>query len=225
MFYRPPTSNPVASIECLARASSHGREQSVEADEVRVGRRPARPSRLISASGRQRGRMIGWRFQGVPEVVIVRCRHCRGAASFARPFTRLRGAQAKAASVESALQGVWEGGDFVVEHYPDTLPRKNGKNSWFGFSPGALGVVSCPACAARYPHQLAWPRDAFYVVPTRAGTLWAWNREWLLYVRRWVASSERPDGYLARHLPTAFKLAKNRAHVLKSINQALRTSG
>jgi hypothetical protein len=176
---------------------------------------------LIQCWADREGAMIGWRFEGVPEVVVVRCRHCGEAASFARPFTRVRGAEARAAAVNSALQGVWEGGDFVVEHYPDTLPRKKGKNSWFGFSSGALGVVSCSGCAARYPHQLVWPRDAFYVVSTRAGTLWAWNREWLLYIRRWVASSKRPDGYLARHLPTAFKLAKNRAHVLKSINQAL----
>jgi hypothetical protein len=165
--------------------------------------------------------MIGWRFEGLPEHIVVRCRKCGDAAMLRRPFTRLRGAAARAASCDGALQGRWEGGDYVIEHFHDTLPRSMGKNSWFGFSSGALGVVSCPRCAARYPHRLVWPRDAFYVVSTRAGILWAWNREWLIRVRKWIAGTKRPDGYLARHLPTPFKLARHRANVLSKIDEVL----
>lgn len=165
--------------------------------------------------------MIGWKFEGIPEEIVVRCRRCQNSAKLLRPFVYLAGPAALAASEDPTVRGHWAGGRFVVERFPAVLPWKKGHGTWFGFSNGAVGVVTCVRCPAQYVHRLTWPKDAYFSVSTRVGTLWAWNREWLIYVRGFIAGSSRPDGYLARHLPTEFKLAKQRKHMVDRIDAAL----
>jgi hypothetical protein len=89
---------------------------------------------------------------------------------------------------------------------------------------GAVGEVSCPKCVSRYSHTLNWPSDAFYRVEHRGKVLWAWNREYLVMVREFVASPARnTEGsyYLRRKIPKFFLLAKNRERIVGKINAVL----
>jgi hypothetical protein len=99
-----------------------------------------------------------------------------------------------------------------------------GHGGRFYFMDGAVGIVSCPECISSYSHTLDWPSDAFYRVEHRRKVLWAWNREYLVMVREYIASSSRKtEGsyYLRRKLPKFFLLAKHRQHVVDKIDAVL----
>lgn len=92
------------------------------------------------------------------------------------------------------------------------------------FIDGVVGEVSCPKCVSRYSHRLRWPSDAFYRVEHRGKVLWAWNREYLIMVREFIASLARnTDGsyYLRRKIPKFFLLAKHRERMVCKIDAVL----
>lgn len=99
-----------------------------------------------------------------------------------------------------------------------------GRNGRFYFMDGAAGDVSCQKCVSRYSHKLSWPSDAFYRVEHREKVLWAWNREYLVSVQKFIASSARnTEGayYLRRKIPKFFLLAKNRKRIVGKIEAVL----
>jgi hypothetical protein len=95
---------------------------------------------------------------------------------------------------------------------------------WFKFTNGTEGIVSCLRCINRYEHKLNWPADAFYRVEHRGKVLWAWNREYLIVVREFIASPMRTSYgsyYFRRKLPKFFLLAKNRKNLVDKIDALL----
>lgn len=171
--------------------------------------------------------MIGWTFQNIPNHIDVHCRECGGRAVMKDPFFVERGKAASDILADPNARGLRVGGAVVVERFPDALRWSEARAKRFSFADGALGVVSCAKCVSRYAHTLSWSADAFYRVEYRGESLWAWNREYLVIVRDFIASPARDtyaSYYLRRKIPKFFLLAKHRAGIVAEIDAVLAAS-
>lgn len=171
--------------------------------------------------------ITGFWWSHVPNEVTVRCRECSGPATFEPATERVGGETGRALRDDPAAVGVAFGRGFLRNRFPYLFPRRTGPLGGFGHFDGAEGVVTCPRCVARYAHRLSWPADAFYQIEYRGATLWAWNREYLIMVRDFIASDRRDTTghhYLRRKLPKVFLLAKRRAQLTSKLDRLLASS-
>lgn len=169
----------------------------------------------------------GFTWSNVPNEVTVRCRECGGPATFESGKEFVGGSAGRALREDSAVVGVAFGRGFLRNRFPYLFPRRTGPLGNFGQFDGAEDVVTCPRCVARHPHQLSWPADAFYRLEHRGATLWAWNREYLVMIRDFIASERRDAAghfYFRRKLPKEFLLAKRRSELTAKLDRLLATT-
>jgi hypothetical protein len=121
------------------------------------------------------------------------------------------------------LRGVQWGGGFAVERFPEVFPWRDPDNPWeHGRGKEDWGVIACPACGLRRKHQLDWPKEAFYKAELSVGLLWAYSRDHLLQIRHYVAGDGvRRGKFDMNRVPKEFILVRNRARVLKAIDEIL----
>ena len=94
--------------------------------------------------------------------------------------------------------------------------------------PGVFeGDVSCLNCGFTGRVEVHWYQDAYWKCDVKGKTLWAWSLEHAKVLLDYIKSSERDEkaypGYLSSllHLPTHFKLTKNREASVKSLSQLI----
>ena len=166
----------------------------------------------------------GFWWSELPNTVTVRCRECGGPATFESAVEMVRGEAARALRDDPAAVGVEHAGGFLRNRFPYVYPRRTGPLRMFGHYEGAEGVVTCPRCVARRPHRLAWPADAYYRLEYRGAMLWAWNREFLVLIRNFIASERRDTAgqyYFRRKLPKKLLLAKRREELTAKLDRLL----
>ena len=121
------------------------------------------------------------------------------------------------------LPGVQWGGGFAVERFPEVFPWRDPDNPWeHGRGKENWGVIACPACGLRRKHLLDWPKEAFYQAESSIGLLWAYSREHLVQIQRYVAGDRARRGtFDMNRVPKEFILVRNRERVLKAIERML----
>jgi hypothetical protein len=168
--------------------------------------------------------MDGFTWSHVPKEVTVRCRECGGPAVFEPARTFVPGAAGRELRDDPSVVGVEFGRGFLRNRFPYLFPRRTGPLGHFGHFDGAAGVVTCARCVSRCAHQLAWPSEAYYLLEHRGATLWAWNREYLVMIRDFIASQQRDTAghyYFRRKLPKEFLLAKRRVELTAKLDRLL----
>lgn len=89
------------------------------------------------------------------------------------------------------------------------------------------GDVSCLNCSFAGRISIHWHRDAYWKCDVKGETLWTWSLDHTKVLLNYIQSSKRDEkaypGYLAAlfHLPTHFKLAKNREAAVKSLSKLI----
>lgn len=96
---------------------------------------------------------------------------------------------------------------------------------------GELGVfkgdVSCLNCGFSRRVTIHWHRDAYWKCEVKGETLWAWSLDHAKVMLDYIQSPQRNEklysGYFAAllHLPTHFKLAKNREATVQSLSRLI----
>jgi hypothetical protein len=104
------------------------------------------------------------------------------------------------------------------------------------------GKLTCKACGLNGKATISWPEDAYYQFDINGQTVWAWNREYLLLLKDWVAAKVRneddlfslelyPDPkvrwpyiHFLANLPKFIVLNKNRDRIVKKILGLLEAS-
>ena len=99
---------------------------------------------------------------------------------------------------------------------------------------GKLGVfegdITCINCGFAGRASISWPRDAYWQCEVKSKILWAWSLEHTNVLLAYIQSSERNlhdySGYMSSllHLPSHFKLAKNRDAVVASLKKLIANS-
>lgn len=122
---------------------------------------------------------------------------------------------------------------FGAVSWREKLPEKyQGASTWehranSAFTDGTdLGLICCHQCMAKQKHQLEWPQDAFYSIEFKGHLLWAFNKVMMQQIRDYIQAKDRDavfasEPIVIRHLPTVFKLAKNREGLVKKINKLI----
>ena len=119
-----------------------------------------------------------------------------------------------------------------VDHYK--IPNlKNVNNEVIRYKPEIVsGAFKCKVSCLKCGYQsnstyIKWPEDAYWAFDVKGKVLWAWSIEHALAMRDYLASTDRREEefgvYRAAlmHLPKHFKLSKNRAVAVKSINNVV----
>jgi len=170
---------------------------------------------------------LGIRFGVIPNYpargdLAVACPHCKSEAVFTSPYDFLRDDAAEAACSDARITGVkWSGG-FAVERFPDTFPWKDPNNPYVQVVRNEVwGVLSCGKCGHRRKHLLNWPADAFYVIETSAGALWAYTREHLVQIRQRISGESSGGPFDMNRLPRQFLLKRTQARLLREIDAFL----
>lgn len=87
--------------------------------------------------------------------------------------------------------------------------------------------LSCLSCGFNAKKLINWPDDAYWKCDVKGETLWAWSLDHtkvlLDYIKSWQRNDKAYPGYFVAllHLPTHFKLAKNREAAIKSLSQLI----
>lgn len=112
----------------------------------------------------------------------------------------------------------WNGGAVVVR-FPEVFPWKDPDNPYLHQHEGKIfGVISCGRCGFRKKHCLNWPNDAYFRFDTVAGELWAYTREHLVQIYRYVSGDRhRQSAFDLNRLPKEFLLARHRDRLLRQI--------
>ncbi|QGS50007.1 hypothetical protein [Shewanella putrefaciens] len=122
---------------------------------------------------------------------------------------------------------------FGAVSWREKFPEKyQGASTWehranSAFTDGTdLGLICCHQCMAKQKHQLEWPQDAFYSIEFKGHLLWAFNKMMMQQIRDYIQAKDRDavfasEPIVIRHLPTVFKLAKNREGLVKKINKLI----
>ncbi len=94
--------------------------------------------------------------------------------------------------------------------------------------PGVFeGDVSCINCGFAGRVTIHWHRDAYWKCDVKGETLWAWSLDHTKVLLDYIHSSKRDEkahpGYLKAlwHLPTHFKLAKNREAAVRALGKLI----
>lgn len=114
-----------------------------------------------------------------------------------------------------------------VQDLPDGYSSEDWKHSKYWARGVDAGTVTCSDCHKRQKHILSWPEDAFYQTEVRGQVLWAFNRESLVALRDYLASTERDKARqntwknFLLNVPTYFLKAKVRDEAVKKLNRLL----
>jgi len=102
------------------------------------------------------------------------------------------------------------------------------------------GRMTCTRCGLSKDGSITWPSAAYYQFRIGTGTVWAWNREYLLLLRDWIAADSRdenmlwstkrfpdarvrfPYAHFLANLPRYILLKRNRAAIVKKADDLLR---
>lgn len=167
-------------------------------------------------------------YASMPRNVAIRCPRCRAEASFTPPNYTLYGAEARAARADPSLTGVGDDHIYTVVRYPAIFPWSHPANRQYDWGKGELwGICVCPTCGYHNKHLLDWPNDAYYAVEVRNNILWAWNREYAVAVRRYLATPECDPvytpgiNYFLIHIPKMFRMKRNRELARKKLEHLL----
>jgi hypothetical protein len=160
---------------------------------------------------------------GMPEVVEISCPKCKALARLESPFW-IYPLGVPAPSGSGAV--VEWSGNLVQERFPGQVLWNDPFNSASRYYSRSrtLGVVVCSACSLVRRHLLDWPNDAFFHCKIRGENLWGWNRQHLISIQAYIASTHRNQdfpGFRKSKVPRHFLLAKNRDLVVRSINKVL----
>lgn len=84
--------------------------------------------------------------------------------------------------------------------------------------------------AIRKKYELNWQKDAYYQTTIKNQVLWAFDKEHLLNIKKFIQSNHRNEKayrnhHYLFHLPTIFKEHKNRDEVVKKIDKLLKDKG
>ena len=85
---------------------------------------------------------------------------------------------------------------------------------------------SCLSCGAQKKQMINWPQTAFWKFQIKNEYLWAWSEDHAKEILNYIRSEKRNpfgSGYASSllHIPTVFKLAKNRKAAVKAIQEKL----
>ena len=85
---------------------------------------------------------------------------------------------------------------------------------------------SCLSCGIQKKQLINWPEKAFWKFKVRNEYLWAWSEDHTRAILHYIKSEKRNpfgSGYASSlvHIPTIFKLAKNRALVVRAMERKL----
>ncbi len=86
--------------------------------------------------------------------------------------------------------------------------------------------LSCLECGFQNDKLIYWPEDAYWKFNVKGEVLWAWSEEHAKEIFNFLKSKERKPfkfKFTAAllHIPTHFKLSKNRDGALKAIEKKL----
>lgn len=154
----------------------------------------------------------GFAIHGMPMKLAIKCPRCGGHARFDPPFHT--------------------DGTFVGERSSGVFKWKD-KDNPFTVSPHlrhreVVGVCLCPTCTYNKKHKLNWPADAYYSVSVCGRELWAWDRDYLVALRQYIASTDREvHGHwkhqvFLKYIPKEFLNVRRRSVVLKAIDGILK---
>lgn len=92
------------------------------------------------------------------------------------------------------------------------------------------GVCVCQNCGIRKKYELNWQKDAYYQTTIKNQVLWAFDKEHLLNIKKFIQSNHRNEKayrnhHYLFHLPTIFKEHKNRDELVKKIDKLLKDKG
>lgn len=94
--------------------------------------------------------------------------------------------------------------------------------------PGVFeGEISCLNCGFSGNATIHWPENAFWKCEVKGKTLWAWSLEHAQVLLEFIQSTTRDvhahPAYASSllHLPSHFKLAKNRASALAALRRLI----
>lgn len=141
-----------------------------------------------------------YEFFSLPNGVEVTCPHCAGCATFTF---------AHVFRLEKKDVHLFEGRQFEIKQFNQRFAH-----------------ICCYQCMAKQKHRLEWPNDAFYSLEFKGHSLWAFNKQMMLQIRDYIQAKDRnavfeSEPIVIRHLPTIFKLAKNREILVKKINKLI----
>lgn len=187
-----------------------------------------------------------YEFFSLPNGVEVTCPHCAGCATFTfahvfrlekKDVHLFEGRQFEIKQFNQRFAHKWTGVLFfpplLDASWREKLPEKyQGTSTWehranSAFTDGTdLGLICCYQCMAKQKHRLEWPNDAFYSLEFKGHSLWAFNKQMMLQIRDYIQAKDRDavfesEPIVIRHLPTIFKLAKNREILVKKINKLI----
>ena len=116
---------------------------------------------------------------------------------------------------------------------------------WF-ISPAAkkitgsiAGRITCLDCGLNKEMEVSWPEQAFYQFDIHQGTLWAWDKNYLKFLRYWVTTKDRNEEVLfdlekfpnpkvrfyylhfLANLPKFILVKRNQAKIVKEIDAFL----
>ncbi|MCZ7605761.1 MAG: hypothetical protein M5U25_06710 [Planctomycetota bacterium] len=97
---------------------------------------------------------------------------------------------------------------------------------WHEYGGHRLGTLICISCGLRRKHDLKWPGEAFYQVMVRGEVLWAYDREYAVVLRDFLASTDRNQDRFKKSLfldviPTHFLTAKVRDEAVAKLDKLL----
>ncbi len=111
-----------------------------------------------------------------------------------------------------------------IERWP--LNFANKKRRKLASSEGFHCKVSCLNCGYSKSTVVSWPSYAYWQCSIKGKVLWAWSREHLSTIKRYLQSNER-DAFKFEntvsllYIPKHFKLVRNRSAAIKSIDNLL----
>jgi len=94
--------------------------------------------------------------------------------------------------------------------------------------------ISCLKCGFQNDRLISWPENAYWKFNVKGKVLWAWSKDHAETIAAFLNSTQRkPFNHAGSgfnhitslyHIPTHFKLAKNRAIAVKQIERKLNES-
>lgn len=189
-----------------------------------------------------------YEFFGMPDKINITCPSCRGRAIFR--FAHILRLDRKA-DVSLFEKDYFEFRYFNERHakkWPGILffPKQLSGRNWQKKLPEkyqkqrtiphmaknactdgtSLGLVSCHKCFSESKHTLDWPNDAYYAIEHKGNLLWAYDKEMMIEIKDYIQTTVRGnlfaiESIIIRHLPTVFKLVRNRDAIVKKINKLI----
>lgn len=185
----------------------------------------------------------------MPHTVDIRCPKCSGKATFEfaeivrirerkdidffrdSPFFEYRQYRDSCGHVWHAavyIARLHGGSTDVLTTLPDGYTASDWDHSKYLFPKDhpTLGGYACHSCHSVCRHEIDWPQDAYFQVPFRSETLWAFHRESAQELRDYLEAAHRD---VARYrwssmlmkVPKLFQSAKSRDTLVRRLDSIL----